>query len=551
MRKQTKLVAVLSASALLAIGASMTSFAASPWVEENGTWVYYEKNGEKATEVWRKSGDKWYWLNEDGEMATDTLVEVDDDHYYVDANGAMVIGEWKEVPNEDYDGDDSDEPMNWWYYFGSNGKAYKTGNSNTLASFKTINGHKYIFDEDGKMLYGWIDQYGVRQTGDTAWQNGMYYCGDEHDGRQRNNEWAYLDIVDTLFESTDINTSTRSTFDDENQTRWFWFLANGKKVIDKDNYNINGKRYSFDMDGRMNAEWATKRGTSSTAPNAAKGASANDASYTGLFRYYGDPADGAKVTRGFFKVVPDEYLDTKDYNDSQERTYYADRNGNLVASKIETISGKKYAFNAAGEMQTGLKAINKNSSNVILSIKSSDDSALPFDTYDLFKDNVNALRAAGYELYFFGSDGVMRTGKQSVTIDGDNYTFLFNKSGSNKGAGKTGIDNQKYYMGGMLMAAERSDKYAVVKIDTNNSTYKLLTTDDFLHDPDVTFNTTNPDPSKYDEYYKVASVTPGVTYNLVNTAGTIQKNKAKAKDGDGQCYNINRSGDITDVYVES
>lgn len=37
MRKQTKLVAVLSTAALLAIGASMTSFAAAGWAEEDGT----------------------------------------------------------------------------------------------------------------------------------------------------------------------------------------------------------------------------------------------------------------------------------------------------------------------------------------------------------------------------------------------------------------------------------------------------------------------------------------------------------------------------------
>ena len=40
MRKQTKLVAVLSAAALLAIGASMTSFAATKWVQEGEDWVY-------------------------------------------------------------------------------------------------------------------------------------------------------------------------------------------------------------------------------------------------------------------------------------------------------------------------------------------------------------------------------------------------------------------------------------------------------------------------------------------------------------------------------
>ena len=45
MRKQTKVVAVASAAALLAIGGAMTSFAAQGWVEEDGTWYYYDKDG--------------------------------------------------------------------------------------------------------------------------------------------------------------------------------------------------------------------------------------------------------------------------------------------------------------------------------------------------------------------------------------------------------------------------------------------------------------------------------------------------------------------------
>ena len=80
MRKQTKLVAVLSTAALLAIGASMTSFAATGWVEEDGTWVYYNRDEERATEEWKKSGDNWFWLDDNGEMAVDQLIE-DDDGY--------------------------------------------------------------------------------------------------------------------------------------------------------------------------------------------------------------------------------------------------------------------------------------------------------------------------------------------------------------------------------------------------------------------------------------------------------------------------------------
>ena len=60
MKKQTKLVAVLSTAALLAIGASMTSFAATGWANRKmGTWVYYNRDGERATDSWKKSGNNW------------------------------------------------------------------------------------------------------------------------------------------------------------------------------------------------------------------------------------------------------------------------------------------------------------------------------------------------------------------------------------------------------------------------------------------------------------------------------------------------------------
>ena len=74
MRKQTKLVAVLSAAALLAIGASMTSFAATGWAEEDGTWVYYNRDGERVTDEWKKSGSNWFYLDEDGYMAVNVLI---------------------------------------------------------------------------------------------------------------------------------------------------------------------------------------------------------------------------------------------------------------------------------------------------------------------------------------------------------------------------------------------------------------------------------------------------------------------------------------------
>lgn len=567
MRKQTKLVAVLSTAALLALGTSMSSFAATGWAEENGTWVYYDKSGDLTTEKWAKSGDNWFYLDEDGEMATDVIVEYSDNYYYVDENGAMVTNQWASVENEDYDGDDDDEPMNHWYYFGANGKAYKSSSTGNNASFKTVNGKKYIFDDEGKMLYGWVDDSGDRVTGDDDWREGVYYCGDENDGAQRVGQWEYLDIVDNNYDSSpEIGVSSDNLFDDEDQTRWFYFKTNGKKMVDEKGKTINGRKYSFDDDGRMNAEWVNWKSTptESTVSTGTITATQGSADYTKEFRYYGSPEDGARITKGWFQVVPDSYLSTDDYDDDENNWYYSDKDGKLVASEIKTINGKKYAFDSYGVMQDGLVAIEfeGTSTTKIDDVQGDDDIAgYHFDTEDEFKDNVSDLYTImNYSLYYFGngSDGAMKTGKQNITIDGDSFSFLFNKSGSSKGQGKFGVDDDKYYLGGMLMKADKDDKYSVVKAVTNSSKdyteITLLTTEKFLDD----IKAVKTNKTGYDEFWDVSGLAKDDTdangnttiYRLVNTSGTVQKSKTKAKDGDDRCYKVDGNKKIIEVYVE-
>ena len=156
MRKQTKLVAVLSAAALLAVGASMTSFAG--WEkDEDGIWHYYDSDDQMVEGEWRKDGSKWFYLDEDGNMATDTWV---DDDYYVGEDGAMVKNDWRKTFGEDEE-DDPDQDEHW-YYFGSNGKMYKD------AAKKKVNGKYYFFNAHGQMLYEWINnqKYAVSSSSD-------------------------------------------------------------------------------------------------------------------------------------------------------------------------------------------------------------------------------------------------------------------------------------------------------------------------------------------------------------------------------------------------
>ncbi|SET97249.1 Putative cell wall binding repeat-containing protein, partial [[Clostridium] aminophilum] len=91
MRKQTKYVAVLSAAALLAMGASMTSFAAGWEKDEAGAWHYYDKDDDMVTGEWKKDGNKWFYLDDDGNMAVNKWVE---DDYYVGEDGAMITNGW-------------------------------------------------------------------------------------------------------------------------------------------------------------------------------------------------------------------------------------------------------------------------------------------------------------------------------------------------------------------------------------------------------------------------------------------------------------------------
>ena len=68
MRKQTKIVAVLSAAALLALGCSAVAFAAG-WDNSTGEWQYLDKDGEPISDAWRKSGDLWFYLGSIAIMA--------------------------------------------------------------------------------------------------------------------------------------------------------------------------------------------------------------------------------------------------------------------------------------------------------------------------------------------------------------------------------------------------------------------------------------------------------------------------------------------------
>lgn len=164
----------------------------------------------------------------------------------------------------------------------------------------------------------------------------------------------------------------------------------------------------------------------------------------------------------------------------------------------------------------------------------------PYDIEDNFDKFVSDYRdkiAAGtLRSYYFGDsdDGAMKTGTQNVTIDGDSFTFKFNKSGALKSAGFVGIDDKKLYMAGKQVKADKDDKYSVYKVSFDESGKAIavnkIDTPKFLKD------NSNSDAAKY---------------YLVGSNGTFAKGKSPAKDGNDYKFTVNSNYQITKVTLDN
>ena len=252
---------------------------------------------------------------------------------------------------------------------------------------------------------------------------------------------------------------------------------------------------------------------------------------------------------------------------------------------MKTIKGKKYAFRDDGRMISGLKFIRDNKYDGF-DVAADDDPKHPFDTEDDFIESSNWYEKNDYKCYYFGDaeDGAMRTGRTTITIDGDNYTFEFEKSGSKKGQGVTDVDDDKIYQSGMLLKAGSDEKYQVVvklKDKAVNEDgeeiagYKKLDDVDTLKDVDenkkaayITYNDlsekadaekeaalkkagVNKKGEDIDELYIVTGYADGYnkdSFKLVNTSGKIMDD-SKYKDGEDYYYVLDGE-QIVAIYTE-
>ena len=373
------------------------------------------------------------------------------------------------------------------YYFGSTGKAYAKSYG------KTINGKKYGFDDDGKMLFGYVEDasYNIVNDDEDPILRATYYYGTNEDGARHS---GWLQYTDALSDS--------DKYDEDYY--WFYFnTSNGKKETNKVK-SINGKKYSFNDDGVMEFKWQT--------------ASAGDKLTT---TWFGKLEDGALAKNQWIWNKPygaengatlDSTIEDKD-SDTQ-RWFRTDASGALVKGKTKKVNSKWYVFDQDGVMRTGLvvlKNVDKDGNDT--GAVSGAEYAKSYDMDAVTEDELFDADN-GVNLHYFSEDeekdGSMKTGTMKIELSDDTYTFCFSK---NTGAAKHGYDSssKKIYRDGMLQDAG-DDRYKVVE-----------------------------------------DVTTGNKY-LVGSTGTILKAVNKYKDANDKYYIYVKTGDTTwsiyETYVE-
>lgn len=506
MKKQTKVLVTLSAAALLAVGFSAVSFAEG-WDNSTGSWQYLDKDGEPVTDTWKSSNGQWFWLGDDGNMVTDSLIEDSTEsttkYYYVDANGARVSNTWKAVALDGSENTDLDAEY-WWYYFGSDGKAYTNDADNELTKnkLKTINGLKYCFDDEGHMLYGWINatNWDQQDDNDQAWEDSKWYFNGWNDGHAQNG-WLQL-------------TVTNSEGDDKDY--WFYF-KNGEKKTGKQ--KVDGKTYLLAEDGHMIDEWVNLEGNK-TASDVDANTTAGTLKYTN-----GDGAE--RKAKWVWSIAPEDYAVAgtdvdEDYDKDEYSWWYYNKSGNLATNEIKKINGKWYAFDAAGRMKTDF---------VVADDKKFEDS-FGHDKYKRsdFLDGTVAGRVNDKELYFYSTDeekdGSRKTGYQDVELDDDKYQFYFD---SKSGKASTGYVSKikKWTVNGLVIKASDDDNSNYVGISAIGKKENFTGND-----------------------YKVYNNKDTVGKLLLNKNGTAVGKKTKLKDENDHYYVVGEDG-VVDLYFDS
>lgn len=443
MKKSIRLTAVLSAAALLTLGASMSAFASSKgtWMMVDGERYCYDSNGDIYENTFCSSNGSDYYVGDDGTLVRSDWVEYDGDYYFVDSSGKKVVNDWRLV--SPYDDPDADEE---WYYFQASGQ---------MASSKklTWKGNTYFFDSEGCMLTGWVtsDGTGTVDEANDANPDTTYYCGE--DGACLKSSWIW-------------STAPGTDEDDADADEYYYYLKSTGKLATGKVSSIGGQTYLFNEEGQMLSGWVACDGEKYMEID---GEDSSAVLTSGAYQavYYCGEEDDGHVKKGRWAKLwrPADAYDEDDDNDKY--WYWIDRDG-----KVFIPSDSNAAFGCLYELEDA--SLTFNGSAAITKKKINSKDYFFNQNGEMLSDFVEVTAGSSdlaVGMYYFGGedDGSMKTGSQSVKDDnGDIYKFYFatasTTTGESKGAGITGNKSNKLYYKGLLIQAE-DYKYQTATID--------------------------------------------------------------------------------------
>ncbi len=384
-----------------------------------------------ASAGWTTLDGELRYQDSDGYYITDTWKKKDGDWYYLDEDGRIA----KSVLVDEYYVDENGKRVSYRWVGIDNEDEWDDEAPETWW---------YYFGKDGKAAtsewqvidghYYYFDDESHMQTGKLELDGYIYYLGEEGDG-VRKTGWVELE-------------NENEDYDED--TVWHYFDSKGRMIMDEVDRKIDGNYYTFE-DGILQTGWYKLPQDASATDSDAEAASILPIE---SWQYYED--DGKRAS-GWYEIegAPDVSEDDEEY-----RFYF--KNGKAYHAEtgiqVFAIDSKRYGFNVRGEMQTDLQVV--------------------------------TLEDGSFANYYFGDDGIMKTGKQVIYNEdlGENQTWFFYTDGSSKGQGYHGVRDNNVYRQGLRLDADRDLRYAPVELD-------------------------------------------GVTY-LVNASGTIQKAGSSSKSSE-------------------
>jgi len=370
---------------------------------------------------WVHEDDSLVYYDEDGYLTTDSWRKNGEDWFYLGENGQITTNT---KIDEYYVGEDGKMVTNTWVELKNE---EETDSPETPASFW------YYFDKNGKSVVSkwtkinekwyYFNESGHMLTGKQVIDGSTYYLGNATDGSMKTG-WVKL-------EDNAANPGASEN--------WHYFNSDGKMVVTQYDKKIGSDYYTF-IDGKMQTGWVLmpkEEASESTDSNAAEAPVITD------FQYYGADGDG-KRAEGWRVLEGIKGIHNMDetftFYFKAGKAFCSDSKGN----ELFTIHSKKYAFNERGEMQTGQQIVNTGEGEIAN--------------------------------FYFGDDGVMKTGKQSIYNEetGETESWFFHTDGDRKGQGYHGLKDNVLYVYGKRQDAASGQRYAPAKF--NDVTYLVNTT---------------------------------------------------------------------------